>query len=546
MSDTTLAAPVRERPATQVPHRPAPATPPIRRPLLTRLLGLIAGLVPSALALGAVGGLAYVGRQYDWRMPKFSALIGQAEAEKDDWCEEHSVPDSECVECKKGCLPRDKEHGWCRTHGVSECPLCFPQVAQLPAVPVVTSDDRQRAEDALAFAPRAENNSKCKLNQRRIQFTSDEAVSRLGIAVTPVGQALVTETVTANGEVGFDPTKMVRLSARVPGTLWRVEKQVGDRVRQGEVLALVDALDVGKAKAEFQQALVNLDLKTQTLANLKASVGGVSEKNVQEAEAALAEAQVRLLAARQALQNLGFAARTEDYAGLAPADAARRLQFLGLPAALAEQVARQTASSNLLPIRAPFDGEVIERNGVPGEAMDPARVLFVVADTRRLWLTLQARLEDVGRIQPGQKVRFRHDGHDSGDIGTVVWVSPAVDEKTRTVPVRVEWPNVEGRHQARTFGTAQVVLRQEPNATVVPSGSVHWEGDCHVVFVRDKNFEKSPYKVFHVRKVRPGAKDVGPSGPVTEVVGVLPGELVATANSGILRSELLKNNLGAG
>jgi cobalt-zinc-cadmium efflux system membrane fusion protein len=64
------------------------------------------------------------------------------------------------------------------------------------------------------------------------------------------------------------------------------------------------------------------------------------------------------------------------------------------------------------------------------------------------------------------------------------------------------------------------------------------------VFVRDKNFlhEGAP-KVFHVRKVRPGARD----DKYTEIIaGVLPGEVVATKGSGTLRGELLKNNLGEG
>jgi cobalt-zinc-cadmium efflux system membrane fusion protein len=141
-------------------------------------------------------------------------------------------------------------------------------------------------------------------------------------------------------------------------------------------------------------------------------------------------------------------------------------------------------------------------------------------------------------------VRFRHEGHGGWDEGTVAWVSPAADEKTRTLPVRVELPNAHGRHHARTFGTARVILREEPNAIVVPSEAVHWDGDCNVVFVRDRHFDDpGAPKVFHVRKVRPGAKD----GPNAEIIaGVLPGELVASRGSGILRAELLKNNLGEG
>jgi cobalt-zinc-cadmium efflux system membrane fusion protein len=90
------------------------------------------------------------------------------------------------------------------------------------------------------------------------------------------------------------------------------------------------------------------------------------------------------------------------------------------------------------------------------------------------------------------------------------------------------------------------VLREEPNAVVVPSEAIQSEGDssCQVVFVRDKNFlkEGAP-KVFHVRTVRVGAKD---NQNIEIIAGVLPGELVATKGSGGLRSELLKNNLGAG
>ena len=109
-------------------------------------------------------------------------------------------------------------------------------------------------------------------------------------------------------------------------------------------------------------------------------------------------------------------------------------------------------------------------------------------------------------------------------------------------------PNVSGRHHANTFGTAQIILRAEPKAVVVPSDAIHWEGDCNVVFVQDKDFAKpGSLKVFHVRSVRPGATDATSAGPVTEIVaGLLPGEMVATTNSGILRTELLKNNLGAG
>jgi cobalt-zinc-cadmium efflux system membrane fusion protein len=74
----------------------------------------------------------------------------------------------------------------------------------------------------------------------------------------------------------------------------------------------------------------------------------------------------------------------------------------------------------------------------------------------------------------------------------------------------------------------------------VPSAAVHWEGDCFVVFVRDKNYlaDGAP-KVFHVRTVRLGVRDA----KTTEIIaGVLPGEFVATRGSGLLLSELRKGD----
>jgi cobalt-zinc-cadmium efflux system membrane fusion protein len=119
-----------------------------------------------------------------------------------------------------------------------------------------------------------------------------------------------------------------------------------------------------------------------------------------------------------------------------------------------------------------------------------------------------------------------------------------VDEKTRTVEVRADLDNANGRLRASTFGAGTIVLREEEQAVVVPHEAVHWEGNCHVVFVYDKDSpKKGAPKVFHVRSIRPGAKD----DRHTEIIaGVLPGEMVATKNSGVLRAQLLKSNLGAG
>jgi cobalt-zinc-cadmium efflux system membrane fusion protein len=502
----------------------------------------LAGLVPTLLALAAVAGLGLFGQRFGWKMPRFSALAGTAAPAPDDWCAAHAVPESICVECQKG-APKGRTFGWCQEHGVHECPFCHPEVAQLDSPPAVTPEMLARSAAARAFTDRPENSKKCKLHQRRLQFASLEVFRKAGIEVRPVTHGAVTETITAPGEILYDPTRVARLSSRLAGTVWRVEKNVGDRVRRGDVLALVDAAEVGKAKAAFLHALFQVAQKKKTLASLEEFSASIRAQVIRAARAALDEARVQLVTAGQALANLGMPVAADSLAGLAPAEASRRVQFLGLPPALAGTLAARTTSANLLPLVAPLDGVVVAREVADGESVGTARVLFVVADTSRMLLQLGVRLEDARRVKVGQVVTFRGEGG-PGLAGRVDWVSTAVDETSRTVRVRAELDNADGRLRARTFGTGTVVLREEGRAIVVPSEAVHWEGCCHVVFVRDRNFEgKDAPRVFHVRKVQPGTRTEGR----TEIVaGVLPGEMVATAGSGLLRSELLKNNLGAG
>jgi len=511
-------------------------------PVLARLGRSIAPL----LVFAALGALALWGHHTGWKMSGFGGLLGAATQEKNDWCAQHNVPESQCVECQADLMPRPKAYGWCREHGVHECPLCHPEVAQLPATPQVSPEDKARAKRALALAERPDNSSKCKLHQRRIQFASSAAVDKAGIEVEPVWRTQMVEAVTANGEVGYDQTRLARLSARLPGTMWSVAKQVGDRVQRGEVLALIETAEVGRAKAEFLQAFVQTQLKTRNWESYQkaASSGAVPDRQIREAEAALSEARIRLATAEQTLVNLGLPVDADALKGVAENQLAGRIQFLGLPDSLVKTLDARSTTSNLLPLKATFDGVVVSRTVVAGEVVDTAKVLFVVADTSELWLTLDVPMEDAGAVALGQTVRFRPDGSKADVHGPITWISTEIDHKTRTLKVRATLANTHGHLRVNTFGTGRIILRDESQVVVVPNEAVQWEGDCHVVFVRDKDYlqDGSP-KVFHTRTVRLGAKD----DKHTEIIaGVLPGELVATKGSAVLKAELLRGNLGEG
>lgn len=510
-----------------------------RRSVLRHILGA----VPVLAVLAALGGIAWWGHAHEWTLPKRAALAGETK-EKDDWCDEHSVPESACVECSPDLMPPPPAFGWCAVHGVHNCPLEHPEVAQLRSVPSVTADDLARAKRALEFTDRPENSPRCTLHARRVQFASIEAVEKAGIGVDVVGTDAVTESVTAPAEIGYDQTRVAHLSSRAPGAVFRVFKRLGDRVQAGELLALVEAGDVGKAKSELRQAVAAVDSKARVVDTLKASAGVVVDARVREAEATLRESRIRLTAARQALVNLGLTIDEADLAHATDEQLERKLHFLGLPSAVASALDAKATTSNLLPLFAPMDGVVTTGDVVAGEVVEVARVLFEVVDTSRLWVTLDLTAEEARRVKLGQPVRFKSDGGKEEPVGAVAWRSTQADPKTRTVKVRADLSNPDGRFLAHTFGTGRVGLREEPKAVVVPNAAVQSDGNCSVVFVQDKDFRKpGAPKVFHVRAVRTGAKN----DRYTEVIaGVLPGEVIVAKNADVLRAELFRSNLGDG
>jgi cobalt-zinc-cadmium efflux system membrane fusion protein len=508
----------------------------------------LAAAMPTAIVMAALGGIAYWGHTNHWTLPAFSSIVGEQASDEALWCPEHNVAELACIECNTDLVPAVENYGWCQEHGVAQCPLHHPEIAQLRSPPTISEADLEQAAHALAIRPRVENNGVCQTHTKRIQFASLVSMEKAGVDIAIVKQRPIVEAIVANGEVVYDETVTAHLASRVAGTVWRVEKQVGEWVAKGEVLALVDAAEVGRAKAEFLQAISALRLAKINVDRLAplAESGSVAGRHIRESESAHQEAQIRLLGAQQRLVNLGLRVRADDFAELGTEEIAERIQFLGLPADLVAELDPESATSNLLPLRAPLESVVVARSVVPGEMVDTGTTIFKLSDMRQLWLTLDVRQDDAKYLELGQTVRFRaSEAERAAEVeGSLAWIATEADDVTRTVKVRVNLPNLEGRLRANTFGRGRIVLREESQAVVVPSEAVHWDGCCHVVFVRDLGFlQPDAAKFFHVRKVRPGVEQ----DDMTEIiVGLLPGEIIASTNSVVLESQLLKSNLGAG
>ncbi|HET6880160.1 MAG TPA: efflux RND transporter periplasmic adaptor subunit [Pirellulales bacterium] len=438
-------------------------------------------------------------------------------------------------------MPKLPEFGWCRKHGVAECVIDHPELAQVAGEPRLPKYDATRA---LALVTRPENNSKNTLHKQHVQFASLQSAAKLGIDVDVVQERPMRDTVTANGELTFDPTRLAHLSSRVSGSVAAVLKTIGDEVRSGDVLVLIDAAQVGEAKSRLLKNMVELDLRRTTADRLRELARSklVTAKALSEAEAAFQEAQIAVVSARQTLLNLGF--DVPDDQGNDIERLEKEMRFLGIPAESLSALPPGAKTTNLIAVRSPYDGVVLSSDVVVGEVVDASHVLLTVADPHRLWLLLNVRQEDAKHVSLGLPVQFHPDDGSPLVAGEISWLSPSVDVRTRTLQARVVMNVVDRPLRGQTFGTGTIVLREEPDAVSVPAHAVQSTGDAQFVFVRDKNYLKEgSFKLFYARQVRTGAR----GGEYVELLaGALPGEVVATTGSASLLAQLLRGNLGAG
>jgi cobalt-zinc-cadmium efflux system membrane fusion protein len=497
--------------------------------------------LPNVIAFSLLAGVFYFGHHSGWKLPRRSDLTGAAAPAADDWCAEHLVPESACVICNTGLRTPPPEFGFCRAHGVAECVNDHPELAQTAGEPQLPKYDTAAA---IGLVARRENNSVSLLHKTVLQFASAAAAEKAGVDVDVAFEQPMAESISASGELAFDPRRVAHLSPKVPGSVALVLKNVGDEVRAGDVLALVDAAQVGQAKAKLLQAIVQLQLRTSTVDRLTkvAASGAVPGRLIIEAQSAKQEAEIAVISSRQALTNLGLQA-PEDLETRDAREVSDELRFIGVPEESAASLPDAAKTANLIPVRAPYDGVIVESEVVAGEVVNDGEVLFTVADPRHMWLILSVRQEDAKYVKRGQPVRFTPDDGGAEVVGEVAWISPAVDEQTRTLDVRAKIDNSNGALRDKTFGAGQIVLREEPNAVVVPAASVQATTDAQYVFVRDKNYLKGDApKIFHVRQVRVGARD---DQNAEILAGVLPGEVVASKGSAVLLAQLLRGSLGA-
>jgi cobalt-zinc-cadmium efflux system membrane fusion protein len=320
------------------------------------------------------------------------------------------------------------------------------------------------------------------------------------------------------GKILPNENRLAHLSARVPGRIVTVYANLGDRVKTGDRLLLLDSPAFGEAQLEYRKARTAVRVTEKALERARALFdrGAIGAGEYQRREADHENARAEIHEAEEKLHLLGMTEREIGRLGAGP-----------LPHAEVAQVF----------LRAPFSGEVVERNATVGEVVDPNKMLFAVVDLSTVWVRADFPEEQAGQLQAGLGVEVRVAAYpDTVFHGVVTYVGAMVDPATRTVMARSDIPNPDRRLRPEMFAEVTLVT-PERSVLTVPRVAVQQVGSRTMVFVVRGAGRFEPREV----KIGESSREY-----VEVKSGVEDGDEVVTQGSYALKSEVLREQMPTG
>ena len=322
------------------------------------------------------------------------------------------------------------------------------------------------------------------------------------------------------GEIIVAPERLYHVVPRVSGVVRQVFKHLGDKVKAGDLLATLSSRDLANAKAEFVAADSLLQLANT---NLKRERSLYNSKVTAKSE---------YLAAKQMQAEMSIKRKAAE----------QRLLAIGIPAKAILSVLRNTDKDlTLYELRAPADGVIIEKHAVQGEVLDTTVRSFTIADLSRVWVNLTVYQKDLPLIQQGQQVmistRFGLSAQESTTISSISWLSPILNETTRSATARVVIDNPDGNWRPGLFVRAQVTLAETQAQIVVPISALqNLEGQT-VVFIQHEDGDFEP------QAVQTGRSDFL---QVEILQGLQVGQTYVSQNAFVLKAQLQKGEFAEG
>jgi len=339
----------------------------------------------------------------------------------------------------------------------------------------------------------AENQAKNLSKPQHLHLTP-EAIKTAGVKVSELGPVKIENQLGVPGEIVLNPKKYYRLASRVPGRVEELLAYEGDRVKKGQVVAKLFSL-------QFMQEITELRLAKERWEK--------AEKLGQEEKA------TALLILNSVIE---------------------KLKILGIdPQEIEPLLSIGSQNMILFPVISPIDGQIITTKVFNGDNIETGTLLMEIANLDEVWIEVHVQEKDIRMINPGQKAVIRVNAYpDESFSGLITYVSPVMDNSTRTIKARITVDNKQGILRPGMYIEAKITI-PETNLLAIPEEAVQEISGKKVVFIPESE------GTYGIREVKIGEAI---KGWLPIIDGLSAGDKYVCEGSFILKSELLKNTLG--
>lgn len=339
------------------------------------------------------------------------------------------------------------------------------------------------------------------------------SIRESGIKISPVSKSSLSGSLTISAKIISNQDYEALVGSFIEGRVKKVLANLGDYVKKGQTLMLIEGIEIGQIKAEFIRAKAEFEYAE---ANLKRQELLFDQK---------IGSQKSLLEARADYQ--------KALAGLDAED--KRIHSIGISEEEMDSDEKNNHTSGILAIKAPIDGVIVERNVVIGELINPERNAFKILNNASLWVDGQIYEKDLQAISGKPSVQFKTASY-GNDIftGKLMYIGEVVESESRTIKVRAVINNHKGKLKPEMYGEMMIPVNKNITGIVVESESVVRENNSDYVFVavNDTSFEK--------REVETGFTS---GGKIEIVDGLKEDERIVSKGTFFLRGELHKDEL---
>jgi cobalt-zinc-cadmium efflux system membrane fusion protein len=333
------------------------------------------------------------------------------------------------------------------------------------------------------------------------------------IKIIAIGSGQVHDTLRLPARVELDQQRVARIGATVTGRIAETQAVLGQDVRKGERLAMLNSTELGLAQSAYLKtnSQVNLHRLAANRARRLFASDVIAAAELQERESVLTESEIDLRTATD------------------------QLRVLGMSDAELARLSKDKKINSMLPITASLHGTIVERTVTVGQVVQPADALFTVADLSHVWVVAEL---------PEQQAHWAHKGDealvtiaalpDQEQRGRLIYVADMVDPQTRSVTVRMDIPNPQRIFKPEMLATL-VIHKQGAQELVLPDSAVIRVDDLDHVFVQTAAAE------FTLKPVKLGIRD----GSMRHVIeGLSLGDKVVVEGSFHLNNERQRKELG--